>query len=129
MNSQENKEPQKAMGREFRIVERVEDLDYWRQRFTRTLYEDGEEVFKEVDCTGAYKGSIAEILKSIDDLYNLANNCQGCKYRVGEYRGDICYLLYLAFKYRLRAQIFMVKLRLCRLFGIKPKLLKKNRQM
>lgn len=135
MNIRENNMPRETKVIEHRIVERIEYCDrYPYERSTRTLYEDDVELYSETDSTGAMTGKLADIVRAIWDLsaYKSEDKCRDCRYKVGEYRGDIGYLLYLAFRYRLRSQWVAVKLRLSllaeRYLGLRRKT-PQNREM
>lgn len=113
---------------EHRIVEDIEKTDsYPYEKVTRTLYDGDEELYREIDSSGNIRGKLGDIVKSIYELSDSMSEdkCLSCRYKVGDYRGDISYLLYLSFRSRLRLQFFKFKLHLRQIaekyFGLKHK--------
>lgn len=100
-----------------RIVERIYMSGHC-QRVTRTLYEEDECIATEDYPLMSKKGELAKISDSIKALSTHHNNCLGCRYKVGDYTGDVGYLLYLAFRTRIRLKLLKFKIRAFKLLNI-----------
>lgn len=87
-------------------------------RCERTLIYDNGDILAREDVRGFSKsGKLQEIAALISDLEqeSPANKCTKCRYKVGDYTGDIGYLLYLTFTVRLRLKFIKLKFRLFQL--------------
>lgn len=105
---------------EFTEIYRIEQRHYQRgefQRVRRSLYAGKELLFVEDTPAESRKGALAEIIRQLDSLGGLTSDCTDCRYKIGDYRGDPGYLLYILFKTRLRLQLLNFKYRLFKFFG------------
>ena len=105
---------------EFTVTYRIEQRYYRRrefQRVRRSLYAGEELLFVEDAPVESRKGALAEIIKQLDSLGCSTSDCTDCRYKIGDYRGDPGYLLYILFKTRLRLQLLNFKYRFFKFFG------------
>lgn len=65
---------------------------------------------KETGRSISNRGVLAELDKDMKDIVFSSNKCSDCRYKVGDYRGDVSYLLYLAFRSRIRLKLVKFKL-------------------
>lgn len=80
------------------------------QYVERTLSFDGDEEYRETGRSISNRGVLAELDKDMKDIVFSSNKCGGCRYKVGDYGGDVSYLLYLAFRSRIRLKLVKFKL-------------------
>lgn len=96
-------------------------------RIGRELFLNDELIASEKHPFGTEKGTLAEVTKQLDEFcgFRSSDKCDGCRYKVGDYRGDPSYLLYVIFRTRIRLQLFKLKFRLLQFaqkyFGLKRK--------
>lgn len=105
---------------EFTTTYRIKERHYCRgefQRVRRSLYIGEILLFTEDSAMESKKGVLAGIIKQIDAFGNSAFDCADCRYKVGDYRGEPSYLLYILFKTRLRLKFLNFKYRFFKLFG------------
>lgn len=63
-------------------------------------------------------GELKKIIDSMLNIYESEFQCNNCRYKVGDYTGDIGYLLYVAFRSRTRLKFFKFKVRLFQILKI-----------
>lgn len=81
------------------------------QRTRRILrYGDNNVVYEEDSPSLVKKGELYDVIEKLRELEGFPDKCTGCRYSVGDYSGDIGYLIYLTFRSRLRLKIFKFKL-------------------
>lgn len=104
--------------REYRFIEEF-DSDAIKPTITRRLVEDDIEIasercFQNSDNKDSLLGGISQSIQKIE--YGESDKCLNCNYKVGDYTGDVGYLLYISFKSRIRLKFIKLKLQFFKFF-------------